>query len=98
MQSIELPIIINIDPRSVHNKVEDLKLILEQYEANCVFISESWERQNIRLKDLLNLDNYEIITNVHQRENCGGKLAIIFHADKYFVKRLSPEIVSWILS
>ena len=84
----------NINPRSLYNKVDDLKLILEQYEADCVFISESWERQKIGLKKLLNLDNYEIITNVHQRENGGGKPAIIIRTDKYFVKPLSPDIIT----
>ena len=45
MQSIELPIIMNLNPRSLYNKVDDLKLVLEQYEADCVCISESWERE-----------------------------------------------------
>ena len=30
MQSIELPVIMNINPRSLYNKVDDLKLILDQ--------------------------------------------------------------------
>ena len=33
MQSIELPIIINLNLRSLYNKVDDLKLVLEQYDA-----------------------------------------------------------------
>ena len=84
----------NLNPRSLYNKVEDLKLILEQYEADCVFVSESWERHNIRLNQLLQLEKYEIVSNVHQRENDGGKPALIIRKDKYFVKPLSPDVVT----
>ena len=57
----------NINPRSIYNKSEEFSLLLEQYEADIICMSESWERPNMTLDQLLNLDNYEIISNVVKR-------------------------------
>ena len=84
----------NLNPRSLYNKVDDLKLVLEQYEADCVCISESWERENFTLQELIGLDNYTAITNVHQRDFGGGKPAILVRNDKYHIKPLSPEVIT----
>ena len=84
LQSINLPTIMNINPRSIYNKSEEL----EQYEADIICMSESWERPNMTLDQLLNLDNYEIISNVVQREFKGGKPAILVNTQKYIVKKI----------
>ena len=52
---------------------------------------ESWERSNLPLDKLLNLENFEIISNVKQREFKGGKPAILVNEKKYYVKSLCPE-------
>ena len=75
---MNLPVVVNLNPRSIYNKTEDFKLLLDQYDADIVSISESWERENLTLKDLLQLgDDYEVISNVKQRDFPGGKPALV---------------------
>ena len=77
LQSMQLPVIMNINPRSIYNKTEEFYLLLEQYSADLIFISESWEHDHLPLDELLQFENYRIITNVKQRDFKGGKPAII---------------------
>ena len=57
-------------------------------------MSESWQRENLSLSQLLDLDNYRVISNVVEREFRGGKPAIIVRTDKYNVKPLCPDIIT----
>ena len=84
----------NLNPRSIYNKSEDFRLILEQYSVDCVTMSESWERDNLSLSDLLDLDKYQVISNVKQREFKGGKPAILINTEKYNVKPLCPDVIT----
>ena len=93
-QSMALPTIMNLNPRSIYNKTEDFKLLIDQYDFDCIFMSESWEREKFSLKELLCLENYEIVMNVHQREARGGKPAILVKTDHYFVKNLTPDVIT----
>ena len=94
LQSINLPVILNINPRSVYNKAEEFSLLIEQYSADVICVSESWERENLPLDQLLQLDNYEVISNVKQRDFQGGKPAILVNTQKYFVKKICPDPVT----
>ena len=94
LESIKLPVVMNINPRSIYNKTDDFKLLLEQYDADIVCMSESWERENLSLEELLNIDDYKVITNVVQREFRGGKPAILVNDKKFHVKELCPDPVT----
>ena len=59
--------------------------------ADLITVSESWSRDNLPLEELLELDDYKIITNVKQRDFRGGKPAIIVNQKKYHVKPLCPD-------
>ena len=91
LQSLELPVVLNINPRSLYNKTDEFCVLLEEYSADLITVSESWNRDNLPLEDLLQLDKYRIITNVKQRNFRGGKPAIIVNEDKYYVKPLCPD-------
>ena len=39
LQAMELPVVLNINPRSIYNKTEDFKLLVEQYEGDVICIS-----------------------------------------------------------
>ena len=51
-----------------------------------IFMSETLERENLTLNDIINIEYYEVITNVVQRNNKGGKCAIIVNTKNYYVK------------
>ena len=94
LESLELPIVMNINPRSMYNKTEEFHILLDQYDADVICVSESWERDNYSLKDLLQLSTYEVITNVVQRDFTGGKPAIIINLEKFHVKPLCPDPIT----
>ena len=94
LQSMELPVIMNINPRSIYNKTEEFYELVEQYSAQVITISESWERENFTLQELLKMENYKIITNVKQRDFKGGKPAIIINEEKFYVKTLCPDPIT----
>ena len=57
-------------------------------------MSESFERENRSLQELLQLDDYEIISMVKRRELKGGNPAILINKQKYWIKRICPDLVS----
>ena len=36
----------NINPRSVYNKILEFHTFVKEEEIDCIFMSESWERPN----------------------------------------------------
>ena len=76
LQAVELPTVMNLNPRSIYNKCEEFPILLEQYEVDLVCLSETWERKDLPLEKVLNLEDFTIISNVKQREFRGGKPAI----------------------
>ena len=77
IEALHLPVIANINPRCVFNKITDFHSFVEQEEIEVVFMSESWEREEKTLKDIITLDNFEIVSNVFQRKGRSVRPAII---------------------
>jgi hypothetical protein len=94
VKAANLPTVINLNARSVYNKVDEFCCLVEQYEADVVVMCETWERQNLTLDQIINIENFKIITNVVQRTNAGGKTAIFVNEDKYFVKEICPNPIT----
>ena len=46
LKALELPKVMNINPRSIYNKADEFCQLLEMYESDVVFMSETWERKN----------------------------------------------------
>ena len=94
IQAISLPVVMVINPRSIYKKSEEFSLLLEQYSADVICMSESFERENKPLQELLQLEKYEIISMVKRREFKGGNPAILVNKEKYLVKKICPEPVT----
>ena len=82
-----------MNPRSVYNKSDEFKTFIEQKEVDVVFMSESWERQNLSLKESLQLDSHEIISNVYQRKGAGGRPAIFVDQSKFEIEDLTNKYI-----
>ena len=71
-------------------------MILEE-EADCTFLSETWERPDFDLQHLLPdlTEDFVFITNPHARPSGrkGGRPAIIIKKGKYNIKNLTNTIV-----
>ena len=86
LNALDLPTIINLNPRSVYNKVDEFHTLVEEEKADVVFMSESWERDNLTLDKIIRLDSHTVISNVHQRNGVGGRPALIVNHEKLLSK------------
>ena len=57
-------------------------------------MSESWERESLTLDQIIDLENYQVISNVYQRTGMGGRPALIINNEKYHVQNLTNTMVS----
>ena len=93
MQAVDLPVFCNTNARSVYNKSEEFCTFVEQQEIDLFFMSETWERKNKSLKEIIHLKDFEIISNVNQRREGGGRSAIFANTRKFDVKDLTNNII-----
>ena len=85
---------INLNPRSVYNKQNEFHTLVSELSIDLICISESWERENLTLDQLIQLEDYKVISNVHQRVGKGGRPAIIVNERKYFVQNITNNLVN----
>ena len=93
-QALNLPKVLNLNPRSIYNKVVEYVNFVQEEEVDLTCISESWERGNQPLNEILSMEDYEIISNVFQRKGIGGRPAIIANKKKYEVENLTQSVIS----
>ena len=58
------------------NKIDQFKTYMLENEIDIAFISESWERPNEPLSEVIKMENYSVISNPHQRQGQGGRPAM----------------------
>ena len=56
-------------------------------------ISESHDRESKRLEDHFVLENFQVISNVYQRQGKGGRPAIIVNNEKYEIQDITNTLV-----
>ena len=92
-QATKLPSVMNVNPRSVYNKLEDFHTLVEVEEIDCVFMSESWERPNQPLESIIQLPDHTVVSNPHQRDGQGGRPAIIINHKKYHIRNITQSLI-----
>ena len=90
---MDLPTIINLNPRSVYNKIDEFHALVEEEDVDIVFMSESWERENKTLHEIIHLEDHIIISNVNQRKEVGGRPALIVKSKNYLVQDLTNSVI-----
>ena len=84
----------NINPRSCYGKSKELGQIITQYSASLICISESWSRENLPLQELVQIEGFEVVTNVKQRSGRGGKPALLVDTRQFHVIKLCPNPIT----
>ena len=92
-QALNLPTLCNINPRSLYNKRTEFCTFIEQESIDIAFISETWERENETLNDIIEIENFQIVANVSQRKGRGGRPAIVINKEKYTIKELTNTTI-----
>ena len=64
VHALDLPSIFNLNPRSVYNKIYEFHTLVEEEEADVIFMSESWEREYQTLDKIIHLKDHVVISNV----------------------------------
>ena len=54
-------------------------------------MSESWEREQKTLDQIIKLPDYVVISNVHQRSGVGGRPALIINSNKFTIQNLTQR-------
>ena len=93
IQALNLPTVMNVNPRSIYNKKDEFHAFVEEELVDCVFMSESWERPDMPLDQIIDLPNHVVISNPHQRKGVGGRPALIINNAKYHVKNLTQSLI-----
>ena len=96
LTAVQMPVVVNLNPRSLYNKSNEFKTMINQLDCSLCFISESWESESKSLEDLINMENFRVVTNVVQRNNRGGKPALFISEKHFYVrdKELCPNLFS----
>ena len=63
-------------------------------KAKYFFLSETWDRVTQPLENLINLENYRVITSPNPRNFRGGKPALVINEEKFHIKPLNPEPIT----
>ena len=82
-----------MNPRSVYNKINEFHTFVQEEQVDLLFMSESWEREDLTLSEIITLEDHIIISNVHQRKGKGGRPAIIVNNKKYIVENITNKII-----
>ena len=73
--------------------MEEFCTLTKEEQLDSIFISESWERNNLTLDKIIKLENYVVISNVCQRSGKGGRPAIIVNSQKFDVQNITNSLI-----
>ena len=93
IQALTLPSICNINPCSVYNKKDEFETLVKEEDLDCIFMSESFEREEMTLDNLIKLDDHIVLSNVNQRKGKGGRPAIIANFKKFEIQNLTNNLI-----
>ena len=79
VQALSLPTCANLNPRSMNNKKEQFKTLVEEEDLDVIFISETHEQLSKPLAETLVMENFTVISNVHQRRGKGGRPTLVIN-------------------
>ena len=74
--------------------MDEFHTFMEEEEVDILFMSESWERENLKLDQLIHLENHTVISNVYQRAGKGGRPALVVNNEKYHVQDITNTLVN----
>ena len=86
LEATNLPTFMLLNPRSIYNKYQEFWTMMEQMEIDICAISESWDREDLPLEEILEKEGYRVLKNVSQRRGKGGKPALIIKEEKFIIK------------
>ena len=94
LEALVLPSCMNFNPRSIYNKLNEFLTFIKEQSIHCVFISESWERPKFNLTQLIEIEDFTVISNPHQRQGQGGRPALVINTKHFHVRNITNTLIS----
>ena len=73
--------------------MNNLKQFIKERNIDIACISESWERVEEPLQNLIRMDKYEIISNPYARKEGGGRPALIINKEMFTVEDPNQSLI-----
>ena len=67
---------------------------VEEETVDLITMSESWERPYETLETVIEIENFKVISKVHQRIGRGGRPAILVNTQKFVAENLTNTLVN----
>ena len=85
-----LPLCLMMNARSVYNKSDNLREMLSSIGPSVTLISETWERENNKLDNVLNSTRFKYISSYRKKKSPGGGCAIVYNERQFNV--VNPDV------
>ena len=96
LKASSLPLVTVMNARSLYNKHKSFKTFLTELGIEAAIVSETWEREDKPLNELLQLTNYKVHshkrTKVKANRQPGGACALIYNEDRFQVTNLDVYV------
>ena len=96
LKASSLPLVAVLNARSAYNKPENINKFLNELGIEVLMISETWEREELSLENLLQLPNYKVHSYRRQKTKAGkqpgGACALIYKETRFEVKKLNIHV------
>ena len=96
LQASSLPLISVLNCRSLYNKNENFKSLLNELGIEAAIVSESWEREEYPLEKLLGLSNYKVHSYKRPKTKAnkqpGGGCAIVYNENRFRATELNIAV------
>ena len=86
-----LPLCVVLNARSIANKANNMNELLQTLCPQILICSETWERNNARLKDIIKNKQYEIVSFFRKTQRGGGS-AIFVDKNAFRITELSIHV------
>ena len=96
LQASSLPLVAVMNARSLYNKPESFKTFLKELGVEAAIVSETWEREEESLEELLQMSNYKVHSykrpKVKAKKQPGGACAIVYNENRFKATKLDIAV------
>ena len=87
----------NVNPRSLYNKADQFKVFIKEKNVQLITVSESWQREDISIEDLIGEENFTVVSNPYQRKGRGGRTLIMTTQNTLLKSQIfpAPGVLRW---
>ena len=96
LKASSLPLVTVLNARSLYNKHDNFKTFLTELGVEAAIVSETWEREDKPLEDLLQMTKYKVHSHrrpkVKANRQPGGACALVYNENRFQVTNLDVHV------